>query len=213
MGTKALLREERIEGFLHRVGEVTPTLPAGGSVAALAGALGAALGRFVAQLSQERAREPDAQYRFARMRDRLAASERRCTELMDLDVAVYEKLMGALRTSKSANEIRSAGKESVDEAWMEALAPPMAMAECGLETLRLCLDLVRGGYVVARADAGVAAELAHACLRGALWLAEANLSKVRKPERVEAERATLSRLREEADEVYVTVQREMGQRV
>jgi methenyltetrahydrofolate cyclohydrolase len=214
MRTRVPLIEERIEGFLHRVAEVSPTLPAGGSVAALTGALGAALGRLVAQLSRERSRGIDAGDRFGRMAIRLEVLERRCTELMDLDVAAYERLMGVLRVASAGNEPRPPPAETqIDDAWMDALAPPRAMAECGLATLRLCLDLVRGGYVVARADAGVAAELAHACLRGALWLAEANLSKVRKPERVDAERATLTRLREEAEQVYEIVQREMGRRV
>lgn len=167
------LADRTLAGFLEQVAGIAPTVPAGGCVVGLAGALAASLGRFVSALSARRAEEPGRVERYQAMEARLEVLQQRCLALMDQDMKACERLFQARLSMARA---RSAGHaEGLQEAACALMEPPLALARCGLELLRINLELAQRGNPVAKADAAVAAEMANACARGGLWIARANL--------------------------------------
>jgi formiminotetrahydrofolate cyclodeaminase len=166
---------KRIDEFLEMLGKEVPPLPAGGCATALAGAMCAALEQFVTQLSIKKRRNPDPHVGLDEILSRLKDLQKKCVEMMDRDVQEYERVMLALRMPKTTREEQATREDAIQKAKTRALGPPMELVEYGLEMLRSSLLLIEEGYPVVLADAGVAAEMAHACLWGALWIARANL--------------------------------------
>lgn len=201
------LADEQISKFLADVARVSPTVPAGGCVVGLAGALAASLGRFVSALSAKKAQEPGRWERYQAMGARLELLQQRCLALMEQDLEACERLFQARLSLAKARA--QGGGQGLREAASALMGPPLGLARLGLELLRISLELVERSNPVARADAGVAAEMANACARGGLWIAKANLEVLERGLR-KLHTETLDHLEVELEALYGRVSQEMG---
>jgi formiminotetrahydrofolate cyclodeaminase len=202
-------RDDRIEDFVDAVASVTPTLPAAGSVAALAGALAACLAKFVVSISLRKGALPTSTPRLQGMRERLSALREQCLRSMDEDVHACQVLMAAKCMPKKGQIDEARRNEAIREARLAVLAPAVSLAKCGLEILRVSLELVGKGYPVVRADAGVAAELGHACARAGLWIGGANLHELEGDPDAGRQRELLEVIRQETDYLFDRVKDEL----
>jgi formiminotetrahydrofolate cyclodeaminase len=202
------LAEKSLSLFLEEVARTSPTVPAGGCVVGLAGALAASLGRLVCALTSRKADDPGKLRRLRAMGERLELLQRRCLALMDQDMEACESLFQAkLRLSRARSGRGDQG--GLKEAARALVEPPVALARCGLELLRIALELVEQGNPTARADAGVAAEMANGCARGGLWIARANLGALEEGLR-KSHAETLDHLEVQLEALYGRVSQEMG---
>jgi formiminotetrahydrofolate cyclodeaminase len=160
LGSRSILE------FLGEVARISPRVPAAGCVVGLCGASSAALARFVATLTHRKAEQGAWRERLEAMMERLAILEERCVHMMDRDLEVCLESFCAKLGDKEASA-QGSGK-----AMME---PPVILLRCGIELLRISLELAERGAPVCKADAGVAGAMANACGRGALWIARSNL--------------------------------------
>lgn len=167
------LSEQSIGHFLEHVRATKPTVPAGGCVAGLSGALAAALGRFVIGLSKKTAGDPQWMDRLEAMAGRLAILEKRCLEIMEQDLRACQATFKAAGLSRDG--LPDGGIKGMQELALAMIEPPMALTRCAVDILGISLELINKGNPTARADAGVAGEMAYACGRGGLWIARANL--------------------------------------
>jgi glutamate formiminotransferase/formiminotetrahydrofolate cyclodeaminase len=143
--------------------------PGGGSVAALAGALGASLAAMVANL-------PHPKSEFEAFRDRLEETAVRAQEIkqqlldaIDADTWAFQALMDASRSS-------GAGREAaVREATLGAARVPLAVVEACPEVVELCARAREMGLEVSASDAGVGAAMARAAALGAAMNVRINL--------------------------------------
>lgn len=167
------------EALLDRIARDRPLLPAAGSAVALAGATAAALGGFVARIALSHS-GPDSQtlpplvLRFDEIRG----------SLCDLITADADACIGFMQAGDARDRNRIIG-------------PPRAMAEYGVELLELCLSLFPCIHPPTKADLSVAAELAKACVDGALRILSDNL-----PEGGSAVRDHLPDLARKAGDLY-----------
>jgi len=166
LGSKSILE------FLGEVARISPRVPAAGCVVGLCGASSAALARFVATLTHRKAEEGTWRERLEAMMERLAILEERCVHMMDRDLEVCLESFCAKLEAKEASVQGSGKGGDPAKAIME---PPVILLKCGIELLRISLELVQRGAPVCKADAGVAGAMANACGRGALWIARSNL--------------------------------------
>lgn len=197
------LAKKTMEELLQDFARTSPTVPAGGCAVGLAGALAASLGRFVAALSRRRAEDRDWIGRLEAMEERLEVLQQRCLLLMDEDM---EACKGLFRARSKASGCGSGdGMREVGRALME---PAVALGRWGIELLRISVELIRKGDPVARADAGVAAEIAHACAKGGLWIGRANLSWLGVEDK-RAQAQELDHLEVEMESLYNRVCEEM----
>ncbi len=152
--------------FLARVTAGTAT-PGGGSVAALSGALAAALTRMVANLTVGRKKYAEVE---AEVREAEAVVARLQEELLELcvrDSAAFEAIMEAYRLPKETGDERQARRQAIQEATHEAARVPMATAERVVKVLESLCRIASVGNVNALTDATVAVEMAQAAVRGA----------------------------------------------
>jgi len=152
--------------------------PGGGSAAALAGAMGAALVSMVAHFTvgRERYAAGDAPMRAAL--EEATAFRADLRRLMDDDERAYTALNDALKLPRATDEERKARSRSVQRALLAAAEPPLAMARVCRRTLELAQTAAEHGNPNLASDAGVAALLAEAGLRASAINVRVNLARV-----------------------------------
>ncbi|HTS32538.1 MAG TPA: glutamate formimidoyltransferase [Thermoplasmata archaeon] len=161
---------ESIASFTVRLAARTPT-PGGGSAAAIAGSLGAALGEMVLAYSYDAAhQDPELE----ELHGELEGARTRFLELADEDARSYDLVRGARRARKAAP-----GDPKAEEGYLAALR---GAAEAPLGTARLASELsgqlrgVQGRTKAAlESDMVTALALFHAAMKGALANVEINL--------------------------------------
>jgi formiminotetrahydrofolate cyclodeaminase len=174
MGDPTQLTDLSVHAFLERLGSSDP-VPGGGSAAALAAAMGAALVAMVAELTI--GRPAYAEHEETIRKIRFDAIERR-TELLDLaqqDADAYDVVVRARHLPKETDEEKAARAEALQAAMLEAARIPLRAAVVASEVLDLAERIAPIGNRNAASDAGVAAQLAAAGLRGALLNVRINL--------------------------------------
>ena len=178
--------------FLDRVASGGPA-PGGGSVAAVAVALAAALSGMSARLSADQLADAPE------LADRADASRRRVAPLARADAASYGRVLDAYHLPREPDpETRT---ERIRDALSGAADVPLAIAEVGNEVAGIAARLVEEGNPNLEGDAMTAVLLAEVGVRAAAALAEINLSSAN----VEDER--LGRANRLVDMTAATVRR------
>jgi glutamate formiminotransferase/formiminotetrahydrofolate cyclodeaminase len=160
-----------LDGWIEELAGDTPT-PGGGSAAALAGTLAAALVAMVARLTVGRKAYVEVE---AKARDILDDAERLRGELrrlVDEDAAAYEGVTRAYKIPKG--DPRRA--EAIDEALLAAARPPAEVVKRARRVLALAQAIEQIGNKNAVSDARVAAMLAKTAIDGATENVNANLA-------------------------------------
>ena len=174
MGDSTQLSDLPVHAFLERLGSSDP-VPGGGSAAALAAAMGAALVAMVAELTI--GRPAYAEHEGTLRHLRFDALDRRA-ELMSLaqeDATAYDVVVRARHMPKDTDTEREGRTRALQEAMKEAARIPLRAAVVASEVLDLAERIAPIGNRNAASDAGVAAQLAAAGLRGALLNVRINL--------------------------------------
>jgi len=174
MGDSTQLTDLPIHDFLERLGSSDP-VPGGGSAAALAAAMGAALVAMVAELTIGRPAHAEHEETVRKLR--FDAVERRA-ELLDLaqqDADAYDLVVRARHMPKESEAERQARTQALGTAMVAAARAPLRAAVVASEVLDLAGRIAPIGNRNAVSDAGVAALLAAAGLRGAVLNVRINL--------------------------------------
>lgn len=162
-----------VAAFLERLAAGSPT-PGGGSAAALAGALAAALGRMVAALTLGKPRYAAVAAELHALAARLARAQGMLRRLMDEDAAAYSALSAALKLD-AADPQRAA--QVADAAGLAARVPletAAIAAEVGHELERLAAV----GNPRLRPDVEAGLHLARAAVQAAAANVRANLPQM-----------------------------------
>lgn len=165
------------DGFLEMLASGTPT-PGGGSAAAYAGAMAAALVAMVARLTVDKKK-------FVEVRDRMQAILSHAEGLrasflsaVQQDAAAFDEVMAAYRMSKETPKEKAARKEAIERAMTHAAAVPLQVAGQALETLSLAAEVAQKGNRNAVTDAGSAGAMAAAALHAAAMNVRINAASV-----------------------------------
>lgn len=192
------LTELRVRELVERLATKDP-VPGGGSAAALAGAMGAALVRMVVELTLGRAASESAEV-VGDIGTAAAAWQSELLNLADLDANAYGAVARARRLPHGTELETQARDVQVAAAMREATRVPLEMMRAASAVLELAAELAPLGSRHAISDVGVGAALASAAVRGAALNVRINLPHLRDEElRAEAS-ATLETLLPELDE-------------
>ena len=170
-------------------------VPGGGSAAAYAGALGAALAAMVARIAAKK--KPDAG-----LGDYIAEVDHLRSDflrLVDDDSAAYGRVAQAMKLPRSTDEEKKARTERLQAALLAASRVPLEVAKTSRRLLEACERGMPTAPDAAVSDIGVAALLSEAALRGAAMNVMINLSSVKDPGQVKALSEDLDRAIEGAD--------------
>ncbi len=174
MSEATSLTQLTVRELLDQLSSRAP-VPGGGSAAALAGALAAALIGMVAELTAglpEYERHADA---VSAARDEAATLRNRLLELAELDAHAYDTVMQARRMPKDDDAQRTARSKRLRGAMLDAARAPLETARAARRVLDLAVRIAPIGNRNAVSDAGVAAQLASAAVRGAILNVRINL--------------------------------------
>jgi glutamate formiminotransferase/formiminotetrahydrofolate cyclodeaminase len=141
--------------------------PGGGSVAALVGALGAALAAMVANLSHAKKGFEAVQERLEEIAVRGQQLKDRMLLAVDADTFAFDGLLAAMRLPKGSESERAVREAAVANATVAAIEVPLGVLEGCPEVVELCLEVGQIGLQASRSDAGVGAQAARAAAAGA----------------------------------------------
>ncbi|MEE8163179.1 MAG: cyclodeaminase/cyclohydrolase family protein [Anaerolineae bacterium] len=203
-----MLTEKPVTAFLDELASSAPA-PGGGSVAALSGALGAALVSMVCNLTVGKKKYADVQEDIKALLAQSEALRKELVELLEADVQVYTEVSRAMKMPRATDEEKAARTVTMQKALKAATDVPMQVAEACVEVMELCQPAAEKGNVNAVSDAGVAVLMAEAGLRSAALNILINLAWIKDEAFVAENRAKLDALLEGKpamrDEVYQVV--------
>ena len=174
MGDSPRLSDLTVDALLDRLASSDP-VPGGGSAAALAAAMGAGLVAMVAELTIGRPDYAEHDDLVSDLREAARARKDQLLALAEEDAVAYHAVVTARRMPKETEAEREARTTVLRGAMLEAARVPMRAALVAAEVLEMAERIAPIGNRNAVSDAGVAAQLAAAGLRGALLNARINL--------------------------------------
>ena len=149
--------------------------PGGGSVAALCGAMSAALAAMVANLTVGKKGYEKSWGELKRTAARAQALKDEYLQLVDRDSEAFNKVMDAARLPKGTDEQIREREAAMERATREATLVPYRSLEAALELLKLAGKAAAKGNRNSLSDAGVAALAARAAAEGAYYNVRINL--------------------------------------
>lgn len=170
--------DQPLRHFLDKLASKSPE-PGGGSVAALTGALGAALVSMVSNLTLGKDKYKDVQ---AQIEALLRDSEKVRLEMQDLiqkDTEAYGALSDVYKMPKATDEEKAARSAKMQEALKKACQVPFEIGLKSLEVAKLALRAAEIGNVAAVSDAGVAVLLAQACAQSSALNVKINVNSIK----------------------------------
>ena len=204
-----------VQAFTDEVSRDTPA-PGGGSIAALAGALGAALASMVANLAHG-GPDPARDAALVALAERAQGIKDRLLAAVDADTQAFNGFLEARRLPDATPEQKAARHAAMQAGLRTAIEVPLDTAEASLEALDLAAEAARLGKVVSLSDAAVGAQIAFAGVRGGLWNVVINLKDLADGSYVEAMEARcadlLARAQARLEEVSSEVDRRLAERI
>ncbi len=169
--------ESGVHAFLEAVAAATPA-PGGGSVAAISGALAAALGEMMSRVTLGRKPPADVQERLQATLAHLEEKRRALSAAIEADAESFRRVLAAYRLPKETEEQRRQREREIQEALKGAVIVPTHTAEAAHAVLRALLELAEIGHPNALSDVAVGAQLALAAIKGAYYNVLTNLNAI-----------------------------------
>jgi len=166
-----------LEDFLTSLASEAPT-PGGGTAAAIAGAMGAALVEMVAGLTLSKEKYASAHEAVRPIAEAARTARRELADLAREDSEAYDGVVAARRLPKESAEEKAERSRRLAEANRRATEVPMRTARAAVRLLTVLPELVERGNPNAVSDAGSAALLLEAASEGALLNVGINLSGI-----------------------------------
>jgi formiminotetrahydrofolate cyclodeaminase len=168
-----------LKEFTSKLSSNSPT-PGGGSVAGLSISLAASLASMVVNLTQDGSLD---QYS-----NDLIDHIDYALELIDKDANSFNKVMDAFKMKKDTDQEIKNRKEAIQSALYNASLTPLETIELGVQVLEISKEVAKYGNKNAVSDAGVAALMAHAGVKGAsynVFINSSSLSDEKKSKELE----------------------------
>jgi len=161
--------------YLDAAAAGTPT-PGGGSVSALAGALGTTMASMAANFTIGKKKFKDVEQEAMAIASSMEKLRARLTDAMQKDTEAYSEVGAAYAMPKLTAEERSARAGAIQKALRTAMGPPLEVVRASLEALRLARRLADIANPNLITDVGVAAILLEAAAKGAYLNVVVNLA-------------------------------------
>lgn len=155
-----------VKGFADETARESPA-PGGGSVSAYMGALGAALGTMVANLSSHKPGWDDRCPEFSEWAEKGMALETELLHLVDEDTEAFNRIMAAFGMPKNTDEDKRLRSEAIQRATLFAAQVPLHTMQTAFGVFELCRAMVLEGNPNSVSDAGVGALAARSAVLGA----------------------------------------------
>lgn len=150
--------------------------PGGGSVSAYVGALGAALGSMVANLSAHKRGWDDRWEEFSNWAEKGKKYHAALLDCVDEDTRAFNLIMEAYQLPKNTAQEQLARKQAIERATRVAIEVPLKVMKLAFEAMEILQAMADGGNPNSVSDAGVGALCACAAVEGAFLNVKINAS-------------------------------------
>jgi len=191
--------------FVDEVSRDTPA-PGGGSIAALAGALGSALASMVVNLSIGKG-EYDSRYEeLCHLAEKAQDIKDELVRAIDADTEAFNEVLAGIRMAKDTPEQIATRTLVIRAGYKTAAEVPLRTAELCREVLDLCQRSADIGNEAVMSDAGVGALMAYAGVQGAIHNVRINLPHTKDEAFITMMNARLGSLISESRELCESIQ-------
>jgi glutamate formiminotransferase/formiminotetrahydrofolate cyclodeaminase len=152
--------------FCHTTASEAPA-PGGGSIAAYMGALGAALGTMVANLTANKFRHEDTWEVYSDWAEKGKYYHDLLLKMVDEDTNAFNKIMDAFGLPKSSTEEKEIRSKAIQDATKFAIEIPLQTMKLCCDSMEVMLEMAKNGLEASLSDAGVGALAARAGVQGA----------------------------------------------
>jgi glutamate formiminotransferase / formiminotetrahydrofolate cyclodeaminase len=154
------------KGFALETASESPA-PGGGSVSAYVGALGAALGTMVANLSAHKPGWDEKWEYFSDWAEKGQEITDELLALVDEDTAAFNKIMTALGLPKGSDTEKAARAKALEEATIYAAEVPLKTMKTAFKAIEVLDAMAKDGNPNSASDAGVGALCIKTAIHGA----------------------------------------------
>ena len=166
-----------VEGFVWETASESKA-PGGGSISSAMGAMGAALGTMVANLSSHKRGWDDRWEEFSEWAAKGKAHHDELLHLIDEDTNAFNKIMAAFGLPQTSDAEKAAKNEAIQAATKEAIEVPFRVMEVSLACMEVCKAMAEIGNPASVSDAGVGALAARSGVIGAFLNVKINSGDV-----------------------------------
>jgi len=172
-----MLTKKTVNAFLDELASPSPA-PGGGSVAALAGALGGALTTMVCNLTIGKKKYAGVEADMKKIKSEAETLRARFTELVDQDTHAFNKVIEAYGLPKDSDAQKALRLAAIREATKEATLIPLEVMKHCIDAMALAQQVASAGNANSVSDAGVSALMLHAACEGAALNVKINLNSL-----------------------------------
>ena len=187
------------KAFAEETASESPA-PGGGSISAYMGALSAALGTMVANLSSHKAGWDDRWEEFSTWAEEGQKLMQELLSLVDEDTAAFNRIMAVFAMPKTTDEEKAARSAALQEATLYATEVPLRTMQAAARVFPIVKAMAEEGNPNSVSDAGVGALAARSAVLGARLNVRINAAGLK-------DRTTADRLTAEADQIALEAQR------
>lgn len=185
-------------GFADETASESPA-PGGGSISAYMGALAAALGTMVANLSAHKAGWDDRWEEFSDVAEKGRTLQDQLIHLVDEDTEAFNRIMAVFSMPKKTEAEKAARSEALESATLYATEVPLRTMKTAFETFDILKSMAAKGNPASVSDAGVGALAARAAVQGAYLNVKINASGLKNRDKAEALLHVAAEISREAD--------------
>ena len=208
-----MIEQQAIGQWMELLASKAP-VPGGGGASALGGAMGAALGQMVANLTIGKKRYADVEEEVQQGLSALSSLQAELLALADEDAKVFAPLAAAYGLPANTQEQKEKKAQAMEENLLTASLVPMEMAEKTVAVLDILEMMEEKGSDIAVSDVGVAVQFARAALNGAVMNIYINTRSMKNREIAEGLNEKAKQLVGQgtckADEIYGKVLKKLG---
>lgn len=188
-----------LKAFAYETASESPA-PGGGSIAAYCGAMGAALGTMVANLSAHKRGWDDKWEEYSKWAEKGQACVDELLFLVDEDTRSFDRIMQAFQLPKGDEAQLAARKEAIAEATRGAIDVPLRVMDVCARSMPLMQAMAENGLKASVSDAGVGAMCARTGALGAYLNVKINCATLDDETFVKEAVAKAERIKQEVEE-------------
>ncbi len=200
------LVEMKVTDFVDEVSRESPA-PGGGSIAALAGAIGASLSSMVSNLTANRRGSEAVDEILNKTAEKCQEIKNALIKAVDEDTNAFNAYMAALRMPKKTDEQKQKRKNAMQDGLKQAVQVPLNTAILSLEAIKIAEPVALNGNPNSITDVGVGAQCAHTGVIGGIYNVLINLKGIKDETFVEEMKSECDRIRKEADTELMKIQK------
>ncbi|MCB9059070.1 MAG: glutamate formimidoyltransferase [Calditrichae bacterium] len=172
------LVEMKVNDFMDEVSRESPA-PGGGSIAALAGALGASLTSMVANLTANNRGSKDVDDILNEAAETSQEVKEALLRAIDADTEAFNAYMDARRLPSKTAEEKDARSLAMQDGLKQAVMVPLDTARQSFRAIKLAETVIKYGNPASITDVGVGAQMAFSGVKGGIYNVLINLKDIK----------------------------------